>query len=186
MELLSDYRNIYMTLREYIGKGEKTRTQVIHQIDKYGYSKKARKLQQLVDEGFLIESEDLTYTVDIPPPSPYSAPICQNHLEYQKRDLAEGFTDDELFSYVCDFFEVEEDDVRGKRRKRELVLARHTFWYVMRKYKHHTLKYIAWQWGKRDHSTVIHAVKSISDLIDVDKPFNRRINRLFKFIEDKI
>ncbi|MEL6413198.1 MAG: helix-turn-helix domain-containing protein, partial [Bacteroidota bacterium] len=65
-----------------------------------------------------------------------------------------------------------------KSRKREVVLARQTAMYLSKKYTNHSLKSIGDYFGGRDHSTVIHALQTINDLLDTNPPFRRSLEDL--------
>jgi chromosomal replication initiator protein len=45
-----------------------------------------------------------------------------------------------------------------------------------------SLKTIGMHFGGRDHSTVIHAVQTVNDLISIDKEFRKNIDEIKKKI----
>ena len=66
--------------------------------------------------------------------------------------------------------------VIGKSRKMELVNARHTGMYLCRELTSSSLISIGNYFGGRDHSTVIHACKTIEEKIEQDATFSNQIN----------
>tara|TARA_Y100000816_G_C26103112_1_gene585190 strand:- start:1913 stop:3259 length:1347 start_codon:yes stop_codon:yes gene_type:complete len=64
----------------------------------------------------------------------------------------------------------------GKSRKMELVNARHTGMFLCRELTSSSLISIGKYFGGRDHSTVIHACKTIEDKIRQDVAFSNQIN----------
>lgn len=56
----------------------------------------------------------------------------------------------------------------GRNRKRELVFARQLICWFLKRYTKLTLKAIGDLMGGRDHTTVIHSIKTINDLHDSD------------------
>ena len=66
--------------------------------------------------------------------------------------------------------------VVGKSRKMELVNARHTGMYLCRELTSSSLISIGKYFGGRDHSTVIHACKTIEEKIEQDAAFSNQIN----------
>jgi len=81
---------------------------------------------------------------------------------------------------VSDFFKVDLDDLKAKTRKREIVIARQVAMYFSKDYTNHSLKSIGYHFGGRDHSTVIHAVQSVNDMIDTNAKFRYSIEELKK------
>ena len=52
--------------------------------------------------------------------------------------------------------------------------------YFTKDYTNHSLKSIGSHFGGRDHSTVIHALQSVSDMIDTDARFRSSVKELKK------
>lgn len=53
--------------------------------------------------------------------------------------------------------------IKSKSRKKELVMARNVCMYLMKKHTILSLATIGATFGKRDHSTVLHALKNMED-----------------------
>ncbi|MCQ2194665.1 MAG: chromosomal replication initiator protein DnaA [Paludibacteraceae bacterium] len=70
---------------------------------------------------------------------------------------------------VCAHYHLNVNDIQTKSRKREVVQARQVAMYLARKYTKNSLSSIGEQIGNRDHATVLHACKTVTDLIDIDK-----------------
>ncbi|MBN2414795.1 chromosomal replication initiator protein DnaA [bacterium] len=66
---------------------------------------------------------------------------------------------------VCDYYSIPDDLLRGKSRKKEIVFARQMAMYMAKELTSYSLKSIGLHFGGRDHSTVIHAVKSIQEAL---------------------
>ncbi len=58
---------------------------------------------------------------------------------------------------------ITKEHLMSKTRKREIVTARQTIFYLLRKYSKHSLTYIAKQFNK-DHATVLHSQRTIENL----------------------
>ena len=78
---------------------------------------------------------------------------------------------DIITKIVCEFLSVEENKVRAKTRKQEVVLARQLSMYLSKELTKSSLKTIGLHFGGRDHSTVIHACTTIDKLLQSDKSF---------------
>lgn len=81
---------------------------------------------------------------------------------------------------VSDFFHVEQDDLKAKTRKKEIVIARQVAMYFSKSYTNHSLKSIGYHFGGRDHSTVIHALQAVNDMMDTDSKFRYSVDELKK------
>ena len=81
---------------------------------------------------------------------------------------------------VSEYFNVPTDDLKAKTRKKEIVIARQLAMYFTNDYTNHSLKSIGSHFGGRDHSTVIHALQSVSDMLDTDARFRTSVDELKK------
>lgn len=83
-----------------------------------------------------------------------------------------------IIRIVCEYTGYSLEELKSKSRKRELVFARMLIFYNAR---HHlrrtTLKTIGEPFN-RDHATVLHGVKTISDLMDVDKEVRKDVQAI--------
>ena len=84
---------------------------------------------------------------------------------------------------VCEYLKIPEDLVRARTRKREIVQARQVAMYFAKQLTKHSLKTIGLHFGGRDHSTVIHAVQSVSDQIDTDPSFRDMVSAVRKKLD---
>lgn len=81
---------------------------------------------------------------------------------------------------VSEYFDVSLDDLKDKTRKKEIVIARQVAMFLSKEYTNHSLKAIGYHFGGRDHSTVIHAVQSVNDMMDTDSNFKHSIEGMRK------
>lgn len=79
---------------------------------------------------------------------------------------------------VADFFEIPLDKLIGSTRKQEVATARHVSMYLSKSLTGAPLKTIGVQFGNRDHSTVIHACRSIENKISADPSFEHLVGQL--------
>ena len=92
---------------------------------------------------------------------------------------------DYIQKFVSEYFAVTIEQMKDKTRKREIVIARQVAMYFAKEYTNMSLKSIGNHFGGRDHSTVIHALTSVSDLMDTDKKFRATMQDLIKKIKIK-
>lgn len=79
---------------------------------------------------------------------------------------------------VSAYFSVSIDDLKDKTRRKEVATARQVAMYLAKEFTDYSLKQIGQYFGGRDHSTVIHAVQSVQNLVDKDSVFKRRLDEL--------
>ena len=75
---------------------------------------------------------------------------------------------------VCSAFAVPVDDVMSGTKKYPVALTRQTCYYSLRKHARWSYSYIG-EYYERDHSSVIHGVKTVQDMIDTHDPSLRII-----------
>jgi chromosomal replication initiator protein len=90
---------------------------------------------------------------------------------------------DSIQKVICQYFSVTLDDLVGKSRKKEIVMARQLAMFLCKEHTNFSLKSIGFHFGGRDHSTVIHAVQTISDQRDLDSEVKECLNTLTKYLQ---
>lgn len=83
---------------------------------------------------------------------------------------------------VSKFFNISINEMKDKARKKEIVIARQVAMYFSKDFTNNSLKSIGFHFGGRDHSTVIHAVQSVNDMIDTDSIFKKNVEEIKKRI----
>jgi chromosomal replication initiator protein len=79
---------------------------------------------------------------------------------------------------VCTTLNVSVENLISNSRKREIVQARQIAMYFAKKYTKDSLTNIGNVIGKRNHATVLHACKTVQDLIETDKSFRHTIEEI--------
>ncbi|MDX1700276.1 MAG: chromosomal replication initiator protein DnaA [Melioribacteraceae bacterium] len=90
---------------------------------------------------------------------------------------------DNITKIVCQEFQVDENKVREKNRKKEVVLARQIAMYLSKELTKSSLKTVGLHFGGRDHSTVIHACNNIEKLTSEDVSLNEIVTGLKNKLE---
>ena len=70
------------------------------------------------------------------------------------------------------------EELRGKSRRRPLVTARQIAMYVLREMTDFSYPAIGREFGGRDHTTVIHAVEKIAELMKERRPIYDQVTEL--------
>ena len=87
-------------------------------------------------------------------------------------------TIDSIQTIVCKFFKISKNEMLSARRSRYLVRPRQTAIYLAKLLTSKSLPEIGRAFSNRDHTTVIHSVKTIERLRQEDKELNLNIDNL--------
>ena len=79
-----------------------------------------------------------------------------------------------IMEFICKAYSLTERELQSKSRKRHIVIARNTAFYLARKHTGLSLKAIGEQFGRR-HSTVIKGITNIEREISIQTPLGRQI-----------
>ena len=90
----------------------------------------------------------------------------------------QALTIDDIIRIVSTHYDVTEQQVKGRLRKREIVLPRQVIMYLADKHIRMPASRIGRCVGGRDHSTVIHSIRLITEKIQQDKDFCCEIQAL--------
>ena len=99
-------------------------------------------------------------------------------------------TIDSIQTIVCKFFKISKNEMLSSRRSRYLVRPRQTAIYLTKILTTKSLPEIGREFSNRDHTTIIHSVKTIEKLKEENSDMNNNINKLKNIIlynkEDEI
>ena len=87
-------------------------------------------------------------------------------------------TIDLIQTIVCKFFKISKNEMLSSRRSRYLVRPRQTAIYLTKILTSKSLPEIGREFSNRDHTTIIHSVKTIEKLKDKDPVMVDNINKL--------
>ena len=87
-------------------------------------------------------------------------------------------TVDKIQNVVSNYFNISLNDMLSQRRSRPLARPRQIAMFLAKKMTSRSLPEIGRRFANRDHTTVIHAVKTISRLADQDDEMKKNINQI--------
>jgi chromosomal replication initiator protein len=87
-------------------------------------------------------------------------------------------TIDDILEKVCGHFNVSQQQVFSRSRKRDFVIVRQVSMYLAQKYTKMPASRIGQLIGNRDHSTVIHSCSAVEQRLKVDKAFGEELNSI--------
>jgi chromosomal replication initiator protein len=103
--------------------------------------------------------------------------LAKQIVEKFVKNIKSEISIDYIQKVVSDYFQLDLDLLQSKTRKRHVVQARQLAMFFAKKFTKASLANIGSQIGDRDHATVLHACKTVDNLVSTDKQFK-------KFVED--
>ncbi len=91
---------------------------------------------------------------------------------------------DRIQQIVCEYFDMDQDLVRAKTRKREVVQPRQIAMFFCKELTQNSLKTIGLQFGGRDHSTVIYANRSVSNQMETNPQYREMVDQIRQCLID--
>lgn len=108
--------------------------------------------------------------------------VLKNIIKEIQSDVSVDF----IQKTVAEYFKVDVEAIKGKVKKREFVIPRQVAMYFCKRYTQLTLALIGENFGGRDHSTVIHALESVEDMMKTDVNFKSSVEELGKKLKMRI
>ncbi len=98
-------------------------------------------------------------------------------------EISKEVTVEFIQKMVAEHYELKVENLKGKTRKRSIVIARQLSMYLAKNMTNKSLKVIGDNFGGRDHSTVIYSCKAVKDLLDTDSLFKDTVETIEKKIK---
>jgi len=115
--------------------------------------------------------------------------FAHNVIKDQIIQKQDNITLDDVVEAVAREFNVKISDIKSQKRKRVLVTARRIAIYLSRELTTSSMPQIAVYFGKRDHTSISHAIKKVTKDMEVDdnfKAFISDLSRKINSIKSKI
>ena len=95
--------------------------------------------------------------------------VAKEHLKLNEElENQKNLTIESITKTVANYYKIPMGDIRGKAKTKEVALPRQVSMYLVSKMLKPTLKDNGHYFSGRDHSTVLHAIKTISDRMKTD------------------
>jgi chromosomal replication initiator protein len=92
---------------------------------------------------------------------------------------AKKITAEDITTVVANYFVVEVDRIIEQGRgTKEVAQARQLAMFIMKELTSASLKSIGQRFGGRDHSTVVHAIKTIEKAMEKDGSFKKSVDAI--------
>ncbi len=96
---------------------------------------------------------------------------------YQKE-----ITIDHIIEVVCKYLHLDFQRFNSTERTREIAQARQIAMYLAKQHTKAPLTTIGAAIGGRNHATVLHSCKAVSNLLETDKTFRRQVEEIEKLV----
>ena len=106
--------------------------------------------------------------------------LAKQMIDKFVKNTAREVSIDYIQKIVCDYFDLPIELLKSKTRKREIVQARQIAMYFSKKMTKSSLANIGLHCGGKDHATVLHACRTVTNLQETDKHFRRYLDDLEK------
>nr|MCS5600453.1 chromosomal replication initiator protein DnaA [Rhodospirillales bacterium] len=108
---------------------------------------------------------------------------CQEILHDLLRANNRRVTIEEIQKRVAEHFNIRIADMHSARRARSVARPRQVAMYLAKQLTARSLPEIGRKFGGRDHTTVMHAVKKVDELRDLDASFSEDVELLRRMLE---
>ena len=111
--------------------------------------------------------------------------IAQNQLKDVFSQSKQGnVTIDNILRVVADFYKLSYNDLKGKKRTKNIAFPRQVAMYIARDITEYSTTELGFEFGGRDHTTVMHACQKIEERLRLDPNLESTIQTLIRTIKD--
>lgn len=104
--------------------------------------------------------------------------FTKNVLKEHIKEQRENITIDDIVKFVSKELNVKPSEIRSKSRSKNIVYTRRVSIYLARSLTQNTMPQLAQYFGMKDHTTISHTMKKISELLKTDENFKLKIDEL--------
>ncbi|MFN3604208.1 MAG: DnaA ATPase domain-containing protein [Leptonema sp. (in: bacteria)] len=94
---------------------------------------------------------------------------------YDKSNL---LTIDQIIEVVCEHYKVSKEELFSNTKEKRIAFPRHMVAYFSVKFANYTLTFVAKYLHKKDHTSILYAIKKIEDLLTKDLFLQNEIEKL--------
>jgi chromosomal replication initiator protein len=93
-------------------------------------------------------------------------------------------TIDNILRVVADHYKLSYNDLKGKKRTKNIAFPRQIAMYIAREITEYSTTELGFEFGGRDHTTVMHACQKIDERLKLDPNLDSTIQYLIRMIKD--
>jgi chromosomal replication initiator protein len=110
---------------------------------------------------------------------PLAREILKAYVKHTRREI----TAERICQVVCAHYSMSEEQFNSKRRTRDIALARQVAMYLCKSHTKMPLSAIGAAIGGKNHATVLHACKTVGNLLETDKDFRAQMEEIQRKIK---
>jgi len=111
--------------------------------------------------------------------------IAQNQLKDVFSQSKHGnVTIDNILRVVADFYKLSYNDLKGKKRTKNIAFPRQIAMYIARDITEYSTTELGFEFGGRDHTTVMHACQKIEERLKLDPNLESTIQSLVRTVKE--
>jgi chromosomal replication initiator protein len=111
--------------------------------------------------------------------------IAQNQLKDVFSQSKHGnVTIDNILRVVADYYKLSYNDLKGKKRTKNIAFPRQVAMFIARDITEYSTTELGFEFGGRDHTTVMHACQKIEERLKLDPNLESSIQALVRAIKD--
>ncbi len=114
---------------------------------------------------------------------PITLELAKQMVDKFVKNTVHEISIDYIQKVVCDYFDLPLEVLKSKTRKREVVQARQLAMYFSKSMTKSSLSNIGIHCGGKDHATVLHACRTVNNLMETDKKFKTYVSDIQKRIQ---
>ncbi len=114
---------------------------------------------------------------------PITLELAKQMIDKFVKNTVHEISIDFIQKVVCDYFDLPLEVLKSKTRKREVVQARQLAMYFSKNLTKSSLSNIGIHCGGKDHATVLHACRTVNNLMETDKKFKTYVTDIQKRIQ---
>jgi chromosomal replication initiator protein len=111
---------------------------------------------------------------------PVTVDLAKEMVDKYVKSTAKEISVEFIQKIVGEYFNVSLEKIKANKRDREIVQPRQICMYFAKKYTKLPLSSIGTQCGDKDHTTVLHACRTISNLYETDKKMKVYVDEIDK------
>jgi len=111
--------------------------------------------------------------------------IAQNQLKDVFSQSKHGnVTIDNILRVVADYYKLSYSDLKGKKRTKNIAFPRQVAMFIARDITEYSTTELGFEFGGRDHTTVMHACQKIEERLKLDPNLESTIQALVRTIKE--
>jgi len=104
--------------------------------------------------------------------------IIKDELSKKNKQAASQISPPEVIKYVCSYYQIKPSQIKDKDRRERIVLPRQIIMFILRNILKLNLEEVAFILKRKDHTTIIHGVDKITNLILKNPSFKEEVDTI--------